>query len=112
MVDGTSYRVALDQIVEQPFRLVPYFDASVWGGQWMKKQFNLDPNQENFGWAFDGVPEENSLCLNFSGTKIEIPAINVVHQRPIALLGKKFKRALEMSFRFASITWILLAAET
>lgn len=104
MVDGTSYRVALDQIVEQPFRLVPYFDASVWGGQWMKKEFNLDPNQENFGWAFDGVPEENSLCLNFSGTKIEIPAINVVHQRPIALLGKKFKRALEMSFRFASIT--------
>lgn len=89
MVDGTSYQVALDQIVEQPFRLVPYFDASVWGGQWMKKEFNLDSEKENYGWAFDGVPEENSLCLNFSGTEIEIPAINVVHQRPIALLGKK-----------------------
>lgn len=89
MVDGTSYPVALDQIVEQPFRLVPYFDASVWGGQWMKKEFNLDSEKENYGWAFDGVPEENSLCLNFSGTEIEIPAINVVHQRPIALLGKK-----------------------
>ncbi|GAA2916006.1 class I mannose-6-phosphate isomerase [Enterococcus pseudoavium] len=89
MVDGASYRVALDQIVEQPFRLVPYFDASVWGGQWMKQEFNLDPDKENYGWAFDGVPEENSLCLDFSGTKIEIPAINVVHQRPIALLGKK-----------------------
>jgi len=89
MVDGASYRVALDQIVEQPFRLVPYFDASVWGGQWMKKEFNLDPDQENFGWAFDGVPEENSLCLDFSGTKIEIPAINVVHQRSVPLLGKK-----------------------
>lgn len=89
MVDGASYRVALDQIVAQPFRLVPYFDASVWGGQWMKKEFNLDPEQVNYGWAFDGVPEENSLYLNFSGTKIEIPAINVVHQRPIALLGKK-----------------------
>ena len=87
MVDGTSYQVALDQIVEQPFRLVPYFDASVWGGQWMKKEFNLDSEKENYGWAFDGVPEENSLCLNFSGTEIEIPAINVVHQRPIALLG-------------------------
>lgn len=89
MVDGASYRIALDQIVEQPFRLVPYFDASVWGGQWMKKEFNLDPDKENYGWAFDGVPEENSLCLDFSGTKLEIPAINVVHQRPIALLGKK-----------------------
>ncbi|MEG1504414.1 MAG: class I mannose-6-phosphate isomerase, partial [Enterococcus sp.] len=40
-------------------------------------------------WAFDGVPEENSLLLDFSGTEIEIPAINVVHQRPIELLGKK-----------------------
>ncbi|MBU5367987.1 class I mannose-6-phosphate isomerase [Enterococcus avium] len=89
MVDGASYQAALDQIVEQPFRLVPYFDASVWGGQWMKKEFNLDPEKENYGWAFDGVPEENSLYLNFSGTTIEIPAINVVHQRPIALLGKK-----------------------
>ena len=89
MVDGTSYQVALDQIVEQPFRLFPYFDASVWGCQWMKKEFNLDSEKENYGWAFDGVPEENSLCLNFSGTEIEIPAINVVHQRPIALLGKK-----------------------
>lgn len=89
MVDGISYRIALDQIVKQPFRLVPYFDASVWGGQWMKKEFNLDPEKENYGWAFDGVPEENGLCLDFSGTKIEIPAINVVHQRPISLLGKK-----------------------
>ncbi|WP_251866141.1 class I mannose-6-phosphate isomerase [Enterococcus malodoratus] len=89
MVDGTSYRIALEQIVKQPFRLVPYFDASVWGGQWMKKEFNLDPEKENYGWAFDGVPEENGLCLDFSGTKIEIPAINVVHQRPISLLGKK-----------------------
>ncbi|MGK0605850.1 class I mannose-6-phosphate isomerase [Enterococcus gilvus] len=89
MVDGASYRTALDQIVEQPFRLVPYFDASVWGGQWMKKEFNLNPEQENYGWAFDGVLEENSVCLDFAGTTIEIPAINVVHERPIALLGKK-----------------------
>lgn len=89
MVTGSGYRAALDEIVQQPFRLVPYFDSSVWGGQWMKEEFNLDPNQQNYGWAFDGVPEENSVCLNFAGTKIEIPAINIVHQRPIALLGKK-----------------------
>lgn len=55
----------------------------------MKKEFNLNPEMENYGWAFDGVPEENSLCLDFSGVAIEIPAINVVHQRPIPLLGKK-----------------------
>ncbi|WP_099224391.1 class I mannose-6-phosphate isomerase [Listeria costaricensis] len=87
MVDGDAYRGALKQAVTQPFRLVPYFDASVWGGQWMKKNFALDPTADNFGWAFDGVPEENSLLFNFDGTKVEIPAINLVFSEPDDLLG-------------------------
>ncbi|MEG1504413.1 MAG: mannose-6-phosphate isomerase, partial [Enterococcus sp.] len=45
MIDGTGYRMALDQIVKQPFRLVPYFDASVWGGQWMKGVCGLNPEK-------------------------------------------------------------------
>ncbi|MBC6166768.1 mannose-6-phosphate isomerase [Listeria booriae] len=68
MISGAAYRAGLKQFTEQPFRLVPYFDSSVWGGQWMKEQFNLDPNVQNYGWAFDGVPEENS-DFNFPDEK-------------------------------------------
>lgn len=89
MIDGDSYRKALEQVSKQPFRLVPYFDASVWGGHWMTEKFNLEDNGSNYGWAFDGVPEENSLILDFNGTKIEIPATNVVFQQPDNLLGAK-----------------------
>lgn len=89
MIDGISYRKALQQVAHAPFRLVPYFDASVWGGQWMKEKFGLDPEADNFGWAFDGVPEENSIILNFNGIKVNIPAINVVFQHPDELLGPK-----------------------
>lgn len=89
MVGGADYRQALATVTEQPFRLVPYFDASVWGGQWMKETFNLNPEKENYGWAFDGIPEENSIRLRFGKVFIEIPAINVVHQFPVALLGEK-----------------------
>lgn len=89
MVMGVDYRHALRKVTQQPFRLVPYFDASVWGGQWMKEKFKLNPQQENYGWAFDGVPEENSLRFRFGEIIIEIPSINVVHQFPVELLGAK-----------------------
>lgn len=90
MIDGDSYREGLQQVAHQPFRLVPYFDASVWGGQWMKENFDLDPNADNFGWAFDGIPEENSIILNYNNiTKIEVPATNVVFRHPNELLGAK-----------------------
>lgn len=89
MVPGGAYRAGLAQVARQPFRLVPYFDASVWGGHWMQRRFGLDPDAPNFGWAFDGVPEENSVILDFDGVRLEIPAINVVLREPDALLGPK-----------------------
>lgn len=89
MVGGEDYREALKKAVTQPFRLVPYFDESVWGGQWMKERFNLDPTKQNYGWAFDGIPEENSVLLEFGEVLIEIPAINLVKEHPNELLGQK-----------------------
>lgn len=79
----------IHKVSTNPFRLVPYFDPGVWGGQWMKEVCNLDPNEKNFAWSFDGVPEENSIYLNFEGIDVEVPAINVVFFEPINLLGHK-----------------------
>lgn len=89
MVSGDAYRAALGQVASQPFRLVPYFDASVWGGHWMQERFGLDPDASNFGWAFDGVPEENSVLLDFGGVDVEIPAQDVVFSHPVELMGPK-----------------------
>ncbi|MBS0351167.1 MAG: class I mannose-6-phosphate isomerase [Proteobacteria bacterium] len=87
LVTGTALRAALDQTVQQPFRVKPFFDPAPWGGQWMKKQFHLDPKTTNFGWAFDCVPEENSLLLQFGEIRIEIPSQNLIYYRPRQLLG-------------------------
>lgn len=89
MVSGEDYRYGLEQVVNRPFRLVPYFDASVWGGTWMEEKFGLEHKSQNYGWAFDGVPEENSLYLKYGDVRIEIPSINAVHQFPNELLGPK-----------------------
>ncbi|MCI1880605.1 MAG: class I mannose-6-phosphate isomerase [Sporolactobacillus sp.] len=89
MISGADYRAALWEVVHQPYRVVPYFDESVWGGQWMKEHFKLNRRVPNYGWAFDGVPEENSLYLRFGDTRIEIPSINLVQQFPDELLGAR-----------------------
>ena len=89
MITGFQFRDALKQAVKQPFRLVPYFDPGVWGGQWMKEHCNLDPSAKNYAWSFDGVPEENSLLLRFGDTDVEIPAMDLTLYCPRELLGAK-----------------------
>lgn len=89
MVSGNAFRDGLQQLSQRPFRLVPYFDPGVWGGQWMKEVCDLDKNEDNYAWSFDGVPEENSIYLKYGDVIIESPAINVVLYQPRHLLGDK-----------------------
>ena len=130
MVSGEAYRQALAQAARRPFRLVPYFDESVWGGHWIQRRFGVNADAPNVGWGFDGVPEENSLLLRFFAEKgagsvpvaaaagegaapvvavapatatapatadeapsvlVEVPAINLVHEEPDALLGERVR---------------------
>ncbi|MCB7321127.1 class I mannose-6-phosphate isomerase [Lacrimispora sp. 210928-DFI.3.58] len=87
MVSGEAVRAGLCQMTERPFRTVPYFDPGVWGGQWMKEVCGLDRDRENFAWSFDGVPEENSILLDFGNGKLELPAMDLVLYQPKKLLG-------------------------
>ncbi|WP_367303614.1 class I mannose-6-phosphate isomerase, partial [uncultured Dubosiella sp.] len=87
LVKSDAVRAGLEQMAHRPFRLVPYFDPGVWGGQWMKEVCNLDPDKENYAWSFDGVPEENSIYLDFGNGHIELPAMDLVLYEPKPLLG-------------------------
>jgi mannose-6-phosphate isomerase class I len=89
LASGEAVRCGLKQIASQPFRLVPYFDPGVWGGQWMKEVCGLPAEEKNYAWSFDGVPEENSLYLRISDVRIEIPAMDLVLYQPKELLGMK-----------------------
>ncbi|MFD0620317.1 class I mannose-6-phosphate isomerase [Paenibacillus sp. GCM10027629] len=89
MVTGEAFLAGLAEASRRPFRVVPYFDAGVWGGQWMKEVCDLDRDQINFAWSFDGVPEENSLYLTYGDVRIEVPSINLVFRHPAEILGDK-----------------------
>ncbi|WP_217594314.1 class I mannose-6-phosphate isomerase [Cohnella sp. GbtcB17] len=79
----------LAQAAKRPFRLVPYFDPGVWGGEWLEAHIDLPKREHPYAWGFDGVPEENSLYLRYGPHRLETPAINLVFFRAIELLGEK-----------------------
>ena len=87
LVEGEAVIEGLENAVNRPFSVVPFFDPGPWGGQWMKEYCNLDKSASNYAWCFNCVPEENSLLLKIDGELIEIPSINVVFNQPEKLLG-------------------------
>lgn len=89
MITGEAFRAGLLQMSRQPFRMQPYFDPGVWGGQWMKENFGLNPAEENYAWSFDGVPEENSINLCFGEVTVELPCMDLVLLEPHNLLGER-----------------------
>lgn len=88
MISGDNYRKALEKLVSQPFRMVPFFDPGPWGGQWMKEYLDLNKNEINFAWGFDCVPEENSIFFKVGGEIFETPGINLVFYSSKKLLGE------------------------
>lgn len=88
LLPAASFHAALDLAVTRPFRVVPFFDPGVWGGQWMKENLGVS-GEDNFAWCFDCVPEENSLLIEADGEIVEVPSIDLVFRHPRALLGER-----------------------
>ena len=87
LITGETFHRGMAAAAAAPFRVVPFFDPGVWGGQWMKKVIGLDAEADNYAWCFDCVPEENSILLDVGGQVVELPSLNVVFTQPAALLG-------------------------
>ncbi|MBC6611506.1 class I mannose-6-phosphate isomerase [Hymenobacter sp. BT507] len=88
LITGADLQAGLAAAVRRPFRVVPFFDPGVWGGQWLREVCDLPDGPPNYAWGFDCVPEENSLLLGFGEARVEIPSINLVFAHPRELLGE------------------------
>ena len=87
LITADTFHAGMAAAVHAPYRVVPFFDPGVWGGQWMKEVCGLDLETENYAWCFDCVPEENSILLDVAGDLVQLPSIDVVFTRPRELLG-------------------------
>lgn len=104
LITHSQLTEGLKQTVARPFRVVPFFDPAPWGGQWMKEVCDLNREEQNYGWCFDCVPEENSLLLQTENETLEFPSQNLVLWQSKPLLGERvwsrFGRSFPIRFDF------------
>ena len=104
MITDAQMWQGLERTAHKPFRVVPFFDPAPWGGQWMKEVCDLPREEQNYGWCFDCVPEENSLYLEAEGTLFELPSQDVVLAHSRELLGQqvwaRFGKSFPIRFDF------------
>lgn len=98
MISKDTFYRCIDSLTNRPFRLVPFFDPSPWGGKWMEEKFCLDKKQANYGWCFDCVPEENSLLFKINNQFFEMPSMNLVFIKAKELLGDKILKHFGRNF--------------
>jgi mannose-6-phosphate isomerase class I len=72
-MDGNDFRNTLNEILQQPFRARPWFEAGIWGGNWMKKNIvGLNKEETNYAWSFELITPENGIVIEGNERLLEV----------------------------------------
>ncbi|MFB6454146.1 ROK family protein [Chitinophaga sp. Hz27] len=101
-MSGEDFRNALHAVVAQPFRARPWFEAGIWGGNWMKQHLDgLQQQEVNYAWSFELITPENGIVLESDNNLLEISFDYLLYQDNEKVLGKAAKRfGTEFPIRF------------
>ncbi len=99
---GKDLRTALDQVLKHAFRARPWFEAGVWGGQWMKEKLTgLYQEEINYAWSFELITPENGIVLEQNENLLEISFDFLLYHDNVKVLGKAADRfGYEFPIRF------------
>ncbi len=99
---GDAFRNTLQQMLKQPFRARPWFEAGIWGGNWMKKHIpQLNQEEVNYAWSFELITPENGIVIAGDNHLLEVSFDYLLFADNQQLLGKAAKRfGTEFPIRF------------
>ncbi len=92
-MEGKDFRNSLQKILAQPFRARPWFEAGIWGGQWIKKHFqDLNQSEINYAWSFELITPENGIVIEGIQQLLEVSFDFLLFTDHKKLLGKAANR--------------------
>jgi len=91
--EGTALRSSLSRLSKGYFRVRPWFEPGIWGGQWIKERFKeLNQNVPNYAWSFEMIVPENGLLFSDEDTLLEVSFDMLMFHEQKNVLGKAAKR--------------------
>lgn len=103
-MSGEDFRNSLNEMLNHAIRARPWFEAGIWGGNWMKNRINgLNKDEINYAWSFELITPENGIVLEGDSFLLEVSFDFLLYTNHHKLLGnaaRRFNKAFPIRFDF------------
>ena len=103
-MSGSDFREVLQDMLQSPIRARPWFEAGVWGGNWMKKRIKgLNADEVNYAWSFELITPENGIVIEGNKHLLEVSfdfLLYAGHQQLLGNAAPVFGKEFPIRFDF------------
>jgi predicted NBD/HSP70 family sugar kinase/mannose-6-phosphate isomerase class I len=103
-MQGDAFRSVLNNMLTHAIRARPWFEAGIWGGNWMKEHLSgLNNAETNYAWSFELITPENGIIIEGNGLLLEVSfdyLLYMNHQMLLGMASKRFGKEFPIRFDF------------
>lgn len=98
-ITGDCLRESCAALADQPFRTLPTFNSTPWGGHWAQRKLGMNPEHPNTALGYELIaPESGVLLGEHPELSVEIPFQLIVSRHPVQMMGAEVHDQFGTSF--------------